>query len=126
MTVAEIKDFVKEKIIYYGADKFFHMVKSDFKQLESMLNELNNENWISVNDEQKPKDRQKILITVDIQNIKNHKRIATEGTYWVNKKGEHWSHGIHQVIGTKYKVIAWKPFPKPYERKESDKQWQEK
>lgn len=99
--------------------------------LDIAIESLDNE-WVSVNDEQKPKHRERVLVTDDDEVVFDCS--YAEDLYEVGEnddgtndfaqyKGRSGFYYYEKAIGSFLKVeniIAWKPLPKPYKRREQE------
>lgn len=109
--------------------KYCNYQERYYKALDIAIESLDNE-WVSVNDEQKPKHRERVLVTDDEEVVFDC--LYAEDLYEVGEndtgendfaeyKGRSGFYYYEKAIGSFLEIeniIAWKPLPKPYERKE--------
>ena len=139
MTVQDIKDYITQKINYYKGENYYHTLPTntvllDFEQIGIMLDQLDTE-WVSVNDEQKPKHRERVLVTDEDEVVFDC--LYAEDLYEVGEndtgendfadyKGRSGFYYYEKAIGSFLEVeniVAWKPLPKPYEKSDENEQY---
>ncbi len=133
MTVQDIKDYIDEQklVVHSLKDDEILMNESIIATLNIIKSMLDQLDWVSIDDERKPKHREGVLVTDDDEVVFDC--LYAEDLYEVGEndtgendfadyKGRSGFYYYEKAIGRFLEidnVIAWKPLPKPYKRKEN-------